>query len=82
MEALKHAEALLTLTAEHGFTTWHPFAQVVHGQSLAMAGRMVEAIAEIEGALAAYEATGQLLLVGCILLWVSPIWLPSSLGKC
>ena len=57
-EALKLTESLLALTAEHGFTHWHLFAQTAHGQVLTMLGKTDEAIAEIKGAMAAFERTG------------------------
>lgn len=57
-QALKYADAQLALTAEHGFSNWHSFGQIVHGQTLALLGRADEAIAEIKAALDAFEATG------------------------
>ena len=58
VEALKHAEALRTLASEHGFSNWHSFGQIVHGQALALLGRADEAVVEIKAALDAFEATG------------------------
>jgi class 3 adenylate cyclase/tetratricopeptide (TPR) repeat protein len=58
VEALKHAEALLALASEHGFSNWHSFGQIVHGQALALLGRADEAVVEIKAALDAFEATG------------------------
>jgi tetratricopeptide (TPR) repeat protein len=57
-EALKYADATLALTAEHGLSNWHAFAQIGHGHALAMLGNTDEAIPEIKGALAAFEAMG------------------------
>jgi len=57
-QALKYADAQLALTAEHGFSNWHSFGHIVHGQALALLGRTDEAIAEIKAALDSYEATG------------------------
>ncbi len=57
-EALKYAEALVGLAAEHGFSNWHSFGQIVHGQALALLGNADEAIGEIKNALNSYESTG------------------------
>ena len=57
-QALKYAEDMLALTTEHGVSNWHAIAQIVHGQALAMLGNADEAIPEIDGAMAAFEATG------------------------
>jgi class 3 adenylate cyclase/tetratricopeptide (TPR) repeat protein len=57
-QALKYADALLALTAEHGFTHWRSFGQIVHGQALALSGKADEAIAEIKTALDCFAATG------------------------
>jgi len=56
--ALKHAEALLALASEHGFTNWLSFGQIIHGQALTLQGRAEEAIAEIKPALDAYAMSG------------------------
>lgn len=69
-EALKHAEALLVLSAEHGFSNWHSFGQIIHGQALAFLGKADEGIAEIKAALNSLEATGA----------VIPGWARSSLA--
>jgi predicted ATPase len=55
---LKCADAQLALTAEHGFSNWHSFGQIVRGQALALLGKADEAIAEIKGALDGLAATG------------------------
>jgi len=60
VEALKHAEALLALASEHGFSNWHSFGQFVHGEALALMGKPDEAIVETKTALDAFEATGAL----------------------
>ena len=57
-QSLKYVESQLALAAEHGFSNWHSFGQIVHGQALALLGRTDEAIAEIKTALDSYEATG------------------------
>ena len=69
-EALKYTGPLLALTAEHGFTQWHLFAQIADGHALATAGRPDEAVTEIKGAMAAFEATGA----------VVPGWVYASLA--
>jgi len=69
-QALKYSESMLALTAEHGFSNLHSFAQILHGQALAMLGRTEEAIAEIKDATAAFEATGAMV----------PGWLYAALG--
>jgi hypothetical protein len=56
--ALKHAEDLLALASEHGFTLWHSVGQITHGQALALSGRADEAIAELRTALDSFAATG------------------------
>ena len=58
VEALKYADALVTLTLEQGFSNWHSFAQINRGYSLALLGKVDEAIAEIKSAIGSYEATG------------------------
>ena len=55
---MKCADAQLALTAEHGFSNWHSFGQIVRGQALALLGKADEAIAEIKGALDGLAATG------------------------
>jgi class 3 adenylate cyclase len=57
-QTLKYADALVALAAEHGFSHWHSFGQIVHGQALALIGKADEAIAEIKAALCSLEATG------------------------
>src|SRR5262249_14246342 len=57
-QALKYADDLLALTTEHGFGNWHSIAQINHGQALALMEKPDKAIAAINGALAAFEATG------------------------
>ena len=69
-EGLKYTEALLVLTAEHGFGNWHSFGQCARGQALAILGRTDEAVAETRAGLAAFEATGAAL----------PGWLYSTLA--
>jgi class 3 adenylate cyclase len=56
--ALKHAEALLALASEHGFTNWLSIGQIIHGQALTLLGRAEEAITEIKAALADYAMSG------------------------
>jgi tetratricopeptide (TPR) repeat protein len=69
-EALKHAESLLGLAVEHGLTQWHSFGQIARGQALALLGKTDEAIAEIKGGMATFEATGA----------VVPSWAYASLA--
>jgi class 3 adenylate cyclase len=57
-QALKYADAQLAVTAEHGFSNWHSFGQIVRGQALALSGKADEAITEIKGALDSLAATG------------------------
>jgi class 3 adenylate cyclase/ribosomal protein L40E len=57
-QALKYADDLLALTAEHGFANWQSFGQLVHGEALALLGKADEATAEIKIALESFEATG------------------------
>jgi class 3 adenylate cyclase/tetratricopeptide (TPR) repeat protein len=57
-QALQYADALLVLSAEHGFSNWHSFGQIVRGQALALLGRTDEAIAEIQTALDSLAGTG------------------------
>jgi class 3 adenylate cyclase/tetratricopeptide (TPR) repeat protein len=70
VQALRYSESMLALTAEHGFTNLHSFAQLLHGQALAMLGKTNEAIAEIKDAMDTFEATGALV----------PGWLYGALG--
>jgi tetratricopeptide (TPR) repeat protein len=57
-EALKFADALLTLSKEQGFSNWQSFARIDRGHSLALLGKGDAAIVEINRAIASYEATG------------------------
>jgi class 3 adenylate cyclase len=57
-EALKFADALLTLSMEQGFSNWQSFARIDRGHSLALMGKGEDAIVEISRAIASYEATG------------------------
>ena len=57
-KALEHTDALLALTAAHGFRNWHSFAQIARGQALVLLGKTDEAVAELKSGLAAFEATG------------------------
>ena len=57
-EALKYADAMLAVAAEHGLSNWHAFARIARGHALALLGNTMEAIPEIEGAIAAFEAAG------------------------
>jgi class 3 adenylate cyclase/tetratricopeptide (TPR) repeat protein len=57
-QALKYVDAQLALAAEHGFSNWHAFGQIVRGQALALLGRTNEAIAELQTALDSLAATG------------------------
>jgi adenylate cyclase len=56
-EALKHADALVGLAAEHGFSNWYSFGKLVRGLALAILRRAGEAVAEITEALESLEAT-------------------------
>ncbi|MBV8137156.1 MAG: hypothetical protein JO121_16230, partial [Deltaproteobacteria bacterium] len=67
---LEYSESMLAIAAQHGFSNLHSFAQILHGQALAILGRTDEAIAEIKDAMAAFEATGA----------VVQGWLYSALG--
>jgi class 3 adenylate cyclase/tetratricopeptide (TPR) repeat protein len=69
-QALKYFESMLALTAEHGFSNLHSFAQIARGQALTILGRTDEAIAGIKEAMAAFEATGA----------TAPGWLYAALG--
>jgi predicted ATPase/class 3 adenylate cyclase len=52
------AEALNTLSAEHGFILWSAVASIRHGGAVAEQGCNEEGITQIEEGLAAYRATG------------------------
>jgi predicted ATPase len=69
-EALKHADALVALSAKHGFNNWHSFGQINHGLALALLGKANEGIADIKAALSSLEATGAMI----------PGWAHSSLA--
>jgi tetratricopeptide (TPR) repeat protein len=58
VEALKHADAMLALTFEHGFTNWYFYGQIIHGEAQALSGKAGEAIAEIKAAIASCQAAG------------------------
>jgi len=58
VQALKYANDLVALTAEHGFGNWNSIGRLAYGQALALLGRADEAIAEVKTAMDAYEATG------------------------
>ncbi|MBV8361366.1 MAG: AAA family ATPase [Deltaproteobacteria bacterium] len=57
-QALKYADDLLALAAEHGFGNWHSFGQLLRGQALALSGKADEAIAEMKSGLDSLAATG------------------------
>jgi tetratricopeptide (TPR) repeat protein len=57
-QALKYADAQLAVTAEHGFSNWHSFGQIVRGQALTLSGKADEAIAQLKGALDSLVAAG------------------------
>jgi tetratricopeptide (TPR) repeat protein len=57
-QALKYADDLLSLSAEHGLSNWHSFGQITRGQALALLGRADKALEEIKSGLASFEATG------------------------
>jgi hypothetical protein len=57
-QALKYAGDLIALAAEHGFSNWHSFGQIIHGQALALLGNGQEAITEIKNAMDSLEASG------------------------
>ena len=57
-EALQYADAQLVLSAEHGFSNWHSFGQLVRGQALALSGKAEEAIREVRTALESIAAAG------------------------
>ena len=57
-EALEHADALVGLAAERGFSNWHSFGRLVRGLALGILQRAGEAVAEITEALESLEATG------------------------
>jgi predicted ATPase len=52
----------MALAAEHGFVQWTAQGTLLYGRVLAMQGHTVEGIAEIRQGLAAYQATGTVLL--------------------
>ncbi len=58
VEALKYSDALLALTAEHGFSNWNYFGQVIHGKSLGLVGRAEDGVKEIKTALNSIVSTG------------------------
>ena len=55
---MKYADAQLAVTAEHGFSNWHSFGEIVRGQALALSGKADEAIAQIKCALDSIVAAG------------------------
>ena len=55
---MKYADAQLAVAAEHGFSNWRSFGQIVRGQALALSGKPDEAITEIKGALYSLAANG------------------------
>jgi len=57
-QALQYADAQLVLSAEHGFSNWNSFGQIVRGQALTLSGKADEAINEINGALDSLAASG------------------------
>jgi len=57
-EALKCADELAALAAEHGMSYWRLINQINRGQALALLGRANEGIAEVKPALGSLEATG------------------------
>jgi len=58
IEALKYADTLLGITAEHGFSHWHSLGQLNHAQALTLVGNTNEAIAQTRTALESLVVTG------------------------
>jgi len=56
--ALEHAQASLSLAIEHGLAHWRVMSAVMRGWSRAALGEAAEGIAEMEGAVATWRATG------------------------
>jgi class 3 adenylate cyclase/predicted ATPase len=54
----KHAEGLIALSAEHGFTYWSAYATGLRGWAMAELGHNEEGIAQMQEGLAASRATG------------------------
>jgi predicted ATPase len=54
----ERAEAVSSLSAEHGFLLWEATATGLHGWALAEQGREEEGITQMQQSLAAYQATG------------------------
>jgi predicted ATPase len=54
----EHAEAVMALSAEQGFTHWLPQGMILRGWALAVQGQVEEAVAQMRQGLAAFRATG------------------------
>jgi hypothetical protein len=57
-QTLKYADSLLALAAEHGFSNWHSFAQLVRGEALVLLAKADEAVNQTKSALHSLEDTG------------------------
>ena len=56
--AREQAEAVITLSTEHGFTHWWALGTIMRGWARATQGQSAEGLAEIRQGLAAWQATG------------------------
>jgi predicted ATPase len=56
--ARRHAEAVMAISHEQGFSFWLAGARVLRGWSLAVEGKATEGVAELREGLAAWAATG------------------------
>ena len=54
----ERAEAIKTLSTEHGFPFWLTFGTILQGWALTVQGKGVEGIAQVRQGLVAYRATG------------------------
>jgi predicted ATPase len=60
---LERAAAMMALTAEHGFASWHAVATIFHGWALVDGDEIESGITEMRRGLAALQATGMELQV-------------------
>ena len=74
----EHTEALLALSAEHGFGLWTAQGTILHGWSLAAQGQAEEGITELKEGLGAMQKTGTVLMHPYFLALLTEAYLSSG----
>jgi predicted ATPase len=70
---LKHADAAVTLSTEHGFPFWAAQGTIFRGWALAMQGQGEEGLAQVRQGIAAYRATGAVAFFPYLCTWLAEV---------